>query len=97
VLAPHGPGNPEPAFALATVRPENAMPLRGGHVRCSLVGGAGAKLGAVAWRAGDSAVGRRLLAGGGSIHVVGKLKTDTWNGREKTEIEIEDIADPRQI
>jgi single-stranded-DNA-specific exonuclease len=97
VLAPHGPGNPEPAFALANVRAENAMPLRGGHVRCSLVGGTGAKLGAVAWRAADSAVGRRLLAGGGSIHVVGKLKTDTWNGRQKTEIEIEDIADPRQM
>jgi single-stranded-DNA-specific exonuclease len=97
VLAPHGPGNPEPAFALANVRAENAMPLRGGHVRCSLVSGAGARLGAVAWRAADSAIGRRLLAGGGSIHVVGKLKTDTWNGREKTEIEIEDIADPRQI
>jgi single-stranded-DNA-specific exonuclease len=97
VLAPHGPGNPEPAFALANVRAENAMPLRGGHVRCSLVSGAGAKLGAVAWRAGDNALGRRLLAGGGSLHVVGKLKTDIWNGREKTEMEIEDVADPRQI
>jgi len=97
VLAPHGPGNPEPAFALANVRPENAMPLRGGHVRCSLADGAGARLDAVAWRVGDSAIGRRLLAGGGSVHVVGRLKTNIWNGREKTEIEIEDIADPRQI
>ncbi len=97
VLAPHGPGNPEPCFALANVRPEHVMPLRGGHIRCSLVDGAGAKLGAVAWRAADSAMGRRLMAGGGSIHVVGKLKTSAWNGREKTEIEIEDIADPRQI
>jgi single-stranded-DNA-specific exonuclease len=96
-LAPHGPGNPEPAFALANVSAENAMPLRGGHVRCSLVGASGAKLGAVAWRAADSAVGRRLLAGGSSIHVVGKLKTRIWNDREKIEIEIEDIADPRQI
>ncbi|MDQ2859431.1 MAG: single-stranded-DNA-specific exonuclease RecJ [Pseudomonadota bacterium] len=95
VLAPFGPGNPEPRFALAGVRPERAMALRGGHVRCNLVDAAGGSLKAVAWRAGDSELGRRLMAGGGSLHVAGVLKVDDWNGRDGVQLEIEDIADPR--
>jgi single-stranded-DNA-specific exonuclease len=39
-LAPFGPGNPEPMFALASVRPEQPMALRGGHIRCVLSDGA---------------------------------------------------------
>jgi len=95
-LAPFGPGNPEPRFALAGVRAERPMALRGGHVRCDLVDPAGGSLKAVAWRAGDSVLGRRLMAGGGSLHVAGMLKVDDWNGRYGVQLEIEDVADPRQ-
>ena len=95
-LAPFGPGNPEPLFALADVRAERPMALRGGHVRCTLIDAAGGRLKAVAWRAGDSEIGRRLMAGGGALHVVGKLKPDDWNGRDGVELEIEDAADPRR-
>lgn len=96
VLAPFGPGNPEPLFALADVRVEHPTPLRGGHIRCTLVDGVGARLKAVAWRSADTPLGRRLMGGGGSIHVVGKLKVDDWNGRNGVEVEIEDAADPRR-
>jgi len=95
-LAPFGPGNPEPLFAIADVRPDRPMPLRGGHVRCTLVDAAGSRIKAVAWRSADTDLGRRLMAGGGSLHVVGKLKVDDWNGRDGVELEIEDAADPRQ-
>ena len=43
-LAPFGPGNPEPVFALADVRIERPMAVRGGHVRCNLVDGSGGRL-----------------------------------------------------
>jgi single-stranded-DNA-specific exonuclease len=96
-LAPFGPGNPEPVFAAAEVRIERPTALRGGHVRCTLADGSGGRLKAVAWRAEDTALGRRLLQGGGALHVAGRLKPDDWQGREGVELEIEDAADPRQV
>jgi len=94
-LTPFGPGNPEPLFALADVVAEQPRLLRGGHVRCVLTGGGG-KLKAVAWRAEDTELGRRLLAGAGGLHLAGRLKADDWNGRQGVEFEIEDAADPRR-
>ena len=94
-LTPFGPGNPEPMFALADVVVEQPRLLRGGHVRC-LLAGAGGKLKAVAWRAEDTDLGRRLMSGAGALHVAGRLKADDWNGRQGVEFEIEDAADPRR-
>ncbi|MFI4935946.1 MAG: single-stranded-DNA-specific exonuclease RecJ [Caulobacterales bacterium] len=97
VMAPFGPGNPEPAFALADVRIERLMPLKGGHIRCTLVDARGGSLKAIAWRSAETAIGRRLAAGGGAVHAAGKLKPDDWNGRNGVELEIEDLADPRMV
>jgi single-stranded-DNA-specific exonuclease len=73
------------------------MAMRGGHVRCWLADGAGGRLKAVAFRSHDTELGRRLMAGGGALHVAGKLKLDDWNGRDAAELEIEDAADPRRV
>ncbi len=94
-LAPFGPGAPEPLFAVANVRAETAQVMRGGHVRCQLIDQSGARLKGMAWRSEDTPLGRRLLAGGGAVHVVGRLKPDDWQGRAGVELEIEDLADPR--
>ena len=94
-LAPFGPGNPEPVFAIAEARVERPMMLKGGHVRCTLTDASGGRLKAVAWRAGETDLGDRIMAGGAGLHVVGRLKPDDWQGREGVELEIEDAADPR--
>jgi single-stranded-DNA-specific exonuclease len=94
-LTPFGPGNPEPLFAAAGVRIEQAMTVKGGHVRCRLADASGRNLRAVAWRAADTALGQRLLEGATNLHVAGRLKPDDWQGREGVEFEIEDAADPR--
>ena len=95
-LAPFGPGNPEPMFALPDVRVERAFSMRGGHLRCELVGAGGGRVRAVAWRVTETDLGRRLLAGGGSVHVAGKLMADEWNGRSGVQLQIEDVADTRR-
>nr|WP_292263721.1 single-stranded-DNA-specific exonuclease RecJ [Brevundimonas sp.] len=94
-MAPFGPANPEPLFALDGVQARDAQPMNGGHVRCRLVGADGASIRAVAWRCADLPLGQALLAGQGGLKIAGRLKADDWNGRRGVQLEIEDAADPR--
>ena len=94
-LAPFGPGNPEPMFGLTQVRPERVSALKGGHVRLDLVGPTGDRIKAISWRSAETPLGQRLLAGGGALNVVGKLKPDDYMGRNGVQIEIEDAHDSR--
>ena len=94
-MAPFGPANPEPLFALEGVQAREPMAMNGGHVRCRLVGADGASVRAIAWRCADLPSGKALLAGQGGLNLVGRLKADDWNGRRGVQFEIEDVADPR--
>lgn len=94
-LAPFGPGNPEPVFALERVRAVDVRPMKGGHLRCLLRGADGRSLRAVAWRCADQESGQALAAGD-ALNIVGRLKPDDWNGRRGVQFEIDDVADPRR-
>jgi len=94
-LAPFGPGNPEPVVALADVRVDQPMVLAGGHIRLTLRDSSGVGLKAIAWRAADSDLGRGLMAAGGAIQVIGRLRRDDWKGRDGVQMEIDDAADGR--
>jgi single-stranded-DNA-specific exonuclease len=96
-LAPFGPANPEPVFALNGVQAREPVQMNGGHVRCRLVGPDGASVRAIAWRCADLPTGQALLSGQGGLNVVGRLKADDWNGRRGVQFEIEDVADPRMV
>ena len=96
-LAPFGPANPEPVFALSGVQAREPAQMNGGHVRCRLVGPDGASVRAIAWRCADLPTGRALLSGQGGLNIVGRLKADDWNGRRGVQFEIEDVADPRRV
>ena len=94
---PYGQGNPQPRFAFPAHRVKFAKVVGEVHVRCVLEAGDGSRLDAVAFRAADQAVGAALLSSSGlPLHVAGHLRRDTWNGREKRELVIEDVADPRR-
>jgi single-stranded-DNA-specific exonuclease len=41
-------------------------------------------------------VGAALLTASGlPLHVAGHLRRDTWNGRDRRELVVEDVAEPR--
>jgi single-stranded-DNA-specific exonuclease len=93
---PYGQGNPEPRFAFPAHRVKFAKVVGIVHVRCTLEGGDGSRLDAVAFRAADQPLGAALLSSAGMpLHIVGHLRRDTWNGRDRRELIIEDAASPR--
>ncbi len=95
---PYGQGNPQPRFALPAHRVKYAKIVGDRHVRCALEAADGSRLDAVAFRAADQPLGDVLLgAGGMPLHIAGTLKRDTWGGREKIEMTIDDAADPRRM
>jgi len=90
---PFGAGNALPRFALTGVRVDYAQPVGEGHVRCTLVGHQRGRLEAIAFRAGQSELGRALLDPARPIlHVAGALRLDRYNGRESVRLQIDDAA-----
>jgi single-stranded-DNA-specific exonuclease len=93
---PYGQGNPQPRFAFPAHRVKFSKIAGDAHVRCVLEAGDGSRIDAIAFRAAGQPLGDLLLAGGSlPIHVAGHVRRDTWGGRERIELQIEDAADPR--
>jgi single-stranded-DNA-specific exonuclease len=92
-LGPFGSGNTEPRFALTGVRVAKADLVGTGHVRCFLSDTGGGRLGAIAFRAADTALGQALLTSAGApLALAGRLKLDRWNGEARVQFQIEDAA-----
>jgi single-stranded-DNA-specific exonuclease len=90
---PFGAGNAQPRFALTGVRVSYAQPVGEGHVRCTLVGAERGRVDAIAFRAGQSALGPALLDSARPVlHVAGALKIDRFGGRETVRLQIDDAA-----
>lgn len=94
-IGPFGPGHPEPGFALADVRPTAGQVVGGEHVRCTLVDARGGRIEAIAFRAAEAPLGRRLLAPGGRpLHVSGRPKQESWQGSSRIRLVLDDVAEP---
>lgn len=94
---PYGSGNPTPMFAFPDHRikvPE--VVGAGGHVSVALTAEDGARIRAIAFRAQNTKLGDVLLRVGPDrpIHVAGTLTLDHWQGRERVELRISDVAVP---
>ena len=90
---PFGAGNALPRFALTGVRVDYAQPVGEGHVRCTLVGAERGRIEAIAFRAGQSALGPALLDPARPVlHVAGALRIDRYGGRESVRLQIDDAA-----
>ncbi len=90
---PFGAGNALPRFVLPGVRVSYAQTVGEGHVRCTLVGQQRGKVDAIAFRAGQSALGPALLDPARPIlHVAGALRIERYNGRTSVRLQIDDAA-----
>ncbi len=93
---PFGAGNPQPRFAFAAHHCKFAKIVGERHVRCSLTASDGTRIDAIAFNSAETEVGKLLLDSRGlPLHVAGHLRRSDWGGREKIELHIEDVADPR--
>ena len=90
-MAPYGPGNAEPRFALTDARVAQSRIVGDGHVSCTLTGPAGGRVKAIAFRAGASALGRALQESRLPLHLAGRVKLDTGRAASRP-FEIEDAA-----
>lgn len=90
---PFGPGNSEPIVVVPDARVRFVDVVGKSHLRLRLEGGDGTVLDAITFRAVGTQLGEGLLsARGRSIHAVGRLRADLWNGRRRVQLEIDDAA-----
>ena len=92
---PYGQGNPAPRFAFPAHRVRFAKVVGEAHIRCLLEAGDGSRLDAIAFRAVGQPVGDALQRGNGGmpLHLAGHLRRDTWGGKTRIELQIEDVAE----
>lgn len=88
---PFGPGNPEPVFALSSMRVARNRIVGDGHLSCDLVSPTGEAVRAIAFRAAGEPLGALLLTGE-RLHIAGRIKTDNWRGNGAAQFHIVDAA-----
>jgi single-stranded-DNA-specific exonuclease len=90
---PFGAGQPEPVFALPSHTVAYAEEAGQAHLRARLRAGDGTMLNAIAFRAAGKPLGHALAANRGrSVHAAGTLAIDRWNGEERVQLRLIDVA-----
>jgi single-stranded-DNA-specific exonuclease len=90
---PFGAGNPEPMLALPAHTLVYADRVGESHVRARFRAGDGAIVNAIAFRAVGQPLGRALIEGRGqAVHAAGTLSVDRYNGSERVQLRLRDIA-----
>jgi single-stranded-DNA-specific exonuclease len=90
---PFGAGNPEPIVALPAHTIAYADEVGQAHVKVRLRSGDGSGVNAIAFRAVGQKLGAALTQNRGrSMHVAGCLAVDRWQGEERVQLRILDVA-----
>jgi single-stranded-DNA-specific exonuclease len=90
---PFGAGNPEPVVALPAHAIAYADEVGQAHVRVRLRAGDGSGVNAIAFRAVGQKLGAALTQNRGrTMHVAGCLALDRWQGEERMQLRILDVA-----
>ena len=92
---PFGSGNPEPVIALADHQLVFADEVGQAHLRIRLKSGDGALVNAIAFRSVGQKLGRALTENRGQpLHVAGTLSVDRYQGSERVQLRVIDVAVP---
>lgn len=92
---PFGSAHPQPVLALPHHVLADVRGVGRDHVRVALRGADGKRVNAIAFRAAEGDLGRFLFNNiGQSVHVVGNLSLNHWNGSVTPQIQILDAAVP---
>ena len=92
---PFGAGNPEPVIALPSHQLVFAEEVGQAHLRLRFKSGDGAMVNAMAFRAVGQKLGNALVQNRGQpLHVAGSLAVDRWQGAERVQMRVVDIAIP---
>ena len=90
---PYGAGNPEPVLALPAHTLAYADPVGESHIRARFKSGDGKFVNAIAFRAAGQPLGKALLDNRGrSLHAAGSLAIDRWQGAERVQMRLIDLA-----
>ena len=94
---PFGSGNPEPVLALPSHQLVFADEVGQAHLRVRFKAGDGAVVNGVAFRAVGQKLGNALIAHRGQVlHVAGSLAVDRYQGTERVQLRVLDVAVPDQ-
>ncbi|MGZ8388107.1 MAG: single-stranded-DNA-specific exonuclease RecJ, partial [Rhodoplanes sp.] len=95
---PYGAGNPEPILALPAHTLVYVEEVGQAHIRARLKANDGAAVEAIAFRAAGQALGRALMEHRGrSVHAAGCLALDRWQGVERVQFRLTDIASAEPV
>jgi len=90
---PYGAGNPEPLLALPAHTLAYVDPVGENHIRARFKSGDGNMLNAIAFRAAGQPLGRALIDNRGrAMHAAGHLAVDRWQGEERVQLRLVDVA-----
>jgi single-stranded-DNA-specific exonuclease len=92
---PFGAGNPEPVLALPSHQLIHADEVGQAHLRLRFKSGDGAIVNGIAFRAVGQPLGNALAQMRGQpLHVAGSLAVDRWQGAERVQLRVMDVAVP---
>jgi single-stranded-DNA-specific exonuclease len=94
---PFGSGNPEPVLALPAHQLIYADEVGQAHLRLRFKSGDGSIVNGIAFRSIGQKLGNALVANRGQqLHVAGSLSLDRYQGAERVQLRVIDIALPDQ-
>ena len=93
LLAPFGPGNPEPKFVIEDLKTINGKIVGEKHIKSVLLGMDGTSIKTIAFNAVENDIGAYLLKKNNKpFNIAGKLSLNEWRGQLNVEFIIDDIS-----